>query len=266
MFPFLALLAALATFANCGVTVSAETGELIPSIAISRNASDLFAVAREQHALVTVEAWHREMLDRVNNEHGRVGAAAVCLNNKLMNMAQYHSDDQAAHQTMSHQSSNGDDMVVRLRRFGVNYNRASENVAMGQGSVADAMNSWMNSPPHRANLLDGQIRFVGFGMARDSNNRPYWTQNFAAGAETCMNGGGGGGNRGDWEFCSRNDECRNQCCSNQYSDDGELKCTPGGCQRRGDWDFCSRHEECRNNCCSNRYSDDGRLKCTPGGC
>ena len=32
--------------------------------------------------------------------------------------------------------------------------------------------------------------------------------------------------RGDWEFCSKNNECKNGCCSRKYSDDGMLKCTP----------------------------------------
>jgi hypothetical protein len=32
---------------------------------------------------------------------------------------------------------------------------------------------------------------------------------------------------GDWEFCSSNSHCTNGCCSNEYSDDGEFKCTPG---------------------------------------
>jgi hypothetical protein len=42
-------------------------------------------------------------------------------------------------------------------------------------------------------------------------------------------GGGGVGGKGAWEFCAVNNECSNNCCSNKYSDDGKLKCTPGGC-------------------------------------
>lgn len=32
----------------------------------------------------------------------------------------------------------------------------------------------------------------------------------------------------DWELCSTSTECFNVCCSNKYSDDGLLKCTPVG--------------------------------------
>ena len=61
-------------------------------------------------------------------------------------------------------------------------------------------------------------------------------------ASHCVTGGGGGpaptptpppvggsGSLGDWNFCTTNSQCRNGCCSNRYSDDGRMKCTPGGC-------------------------------------
>jgi mannan endo-1,4-beta-mannosidase len=40
----------------------------------------------------------------------------------------------------------------------------------------------------------------------------------------------------------------------------------GGIGSLGDWNFCTTNSQCRNGCCSNRYSNDGRMKCTPGGC
>ena len=36
-----------------------------------------------------------------------------------------------------------------------------------------------------------------------------------------------------------------------------------GLQSLGDWEFCSASSQCGNGCCSNIYSDDGALKCTP---
>jgi len=51
-------------------------------------------------------------------------------------------------------------------------------------------------------------------------------------ASHCVTGGVTGGNSGslgDWNFCTTNSQCRNGCCSNRYSNDGRMKCTPGGC-------------------------------------
>jgi hypothetical protein len=81
---------------------------------------------------------------------------------------------------------------------------------------------------------------------------------------------------GDWEFCLSSSQCRNECCSKQYSNDGKLKCTPlngGGynpdiCVGNqsgllGDWAFCSNNSQCHNGCCSSKYSNDNVTKCTP---
>ena len=85
-------------------------------------------------------------------------------------------------------------------------------------------------------------------------------------------------NLGDWTVCSGSNQCRNGCCSGQYSN-GVLKCTPlnggyrsdmcigpapGGSTTTtlGDWTVCSNSRQCRNGCCSGQYSS-GVLKCTP---
>jgi hypothetical protein len=78
-------------------------------------------------------------------------------------------------------------------------------------------------------------------------------------------------NLGDWEFCTYSFQCKNSCCSSQYSNDGKTKCTPGGSpslctgKYKNDWEFCTGNWQCNNSCCSKQYSGDGKLKCTPGG-
>lgn len=78
----------------------------------------------------------------------------------------------------------------------------------------------------------------------------------------------------DWELCSVSSECADGCCSAELSDDGALKCTPGGAPDKcvgggggglGDWEACSSSGQCSNHCCSTEFSDDVNLKCTPGG-
>jgi len=55
-----------------------------------------------------------------------------------------------------------------------------------------------------------------------------WNELTSAGANATACGGSGG--KGDWELCEHSSECNDKCCSKQYSDDGKLKCTPGGTQ------------------------------------
>jgi hypothetical protein len=55
----------------------------------------------------------------------------------------------------------------------------AENIAMGQPSVESVVQTWMNSPGHRANILNGGYRTIGVGCAADSAGRLYWCQNFS---------------------------------------------------------------------------------------
>lgn len=83
---------------------------------------------------------------------------------------------------MSHTGSRGSTVARRVAAQGFHYSSVGENVAAGQSSVAKAMESWMNSPGHRANILNPAYRFFGAGYAYNAKATycHYWTQNFAA--------------------------------------------------------------------------------------
>jgi uncharacterized protein YkwD len=55
-----------------------------------------------------------------------------------------------------------------------------ENIAAGQRSPEAVMNSWMNSPGHRANIMSGSFRKLGVGMYKDKNGKRYWVQLFTS--------------------------------------------------------------------------------------
>ena len=54
---------------------------------------------------------------------------------------------------------------------------AAENIARGQGDATSVMKAWMNSPGHRANILNCEYRTLGVGMY-DAVGGPWWTQDF----------------------------------------------------------------------------------------
>lgn len=83
---------------------------------------------------------------------------------------------------MAHSGSDGSTVASRAAAQGFHYTSVGENVAAGQASVAAVMDSWMNSPGHRANILNPAYRFFGPGYAYNSKATycHYWTQNFAA--------------------------------------------------------------------------------------
>lgn len=122
------------------------------------------------------------MLELVNQQRGAAGVAPLSLNTQLMNSAQEHSQDMAAHNFMDHPGSDGSSPFDRMRRAGYSFSEAGENVAAGQANPEDAMSSWMNEQPpndgHRRNILNPDFRDIGIGYAfRDGTEfKHYWTQ------------------------------------------------------------------------------------------
>ncbi|WP_028192521.1 CAP domain-containing protein [Salinispora pacifica] len=119
-----------------------------------------------------------EVVRLANAERAKAGCAALSIDEKLMTAAQRHSQDQADHQKMSHTGSDGSSPGDRINAVGYQWRTYGENVAWNQQSPEAVMTAWMNSPGHRANILNCSFTEIGVGVA--SSNGPYWTQVFAA--------------------------------------------------------------------------------------
>jgi uncharacterized protein YkwD len=115
------------------------------------------------------------VLELVNAERAKGGCSPVTVDAKLTKAAQNHSQDMADHTNMSHTGSDGSSMTDRLGRVGYAYRSAGENVAAGYGTAESVMDGWMNSPGHKANILNCGFKEIGIGLAGPGN---YWTQNF----------------------------------------------------------------------------------------
>ncbi|PZG19858.1 hypothetical protein C1I95_10710 [Micromonospora craterilacus] len=119
-----------------------------------------------------------QVVELANAERAKAGCGALSVDEKLMTAAQRHSQDQADNRNMSHTGSDGSDPGERIDRVGYVWRTYGENVAWNQKTPAAVMDAWMNSPGHRANILNCAFTEIGVGVA--SSNGPYWTQVFAA--------------------------------------------------------------------------------------
>ena len=72
------------------------------------------------------------------------------------------------------------DERMRQANFEGNY-PTGENIAAGQGSAVEVVESWMKSPGHCRNIMnpDYQVIGVGYAFVEDSEYRHFWVQNFA---------------------------------------------------------------------------------------
>ena len=62
-----------------------------------------------------------------------------------------------------------------MRSFGITFRSAGENIAKGYASPQTVVNAWMNSPGHRANILNASYTHIGVGYVSAGN---HWTQMF----------------------------------------------------------------------------------------
>jgi uncharacterized protein YkwD len=138
-----------------------------------RSASD---PAPSAAATASVE---EQVITLVNRERAANGCAAVAPQPQLAEAARRHSQDQAAHGSMSHTGSDGSSPWDRAERAG--YARAiGENVAAGYRTGDAVMTGWMNSDGHRANILNCQAKAVGIGLDAATDGTIYWTQMFGS--------------------------------------------------------------------------------------
>lgn len=88
----------------------------------------------------------------------------LILSQKLSRAAQAHADDMAAKGYFSHKGQDGSKISTRVKRQGFKACYYAENIAQGQRSAAEVMNSWQNSSGHRKNNLAKQPTHFGIGL------------------------------------------------------------------------------------------------------
>lgn len=118
--------------------------------------------------------------DLTNAERRRAGLTAVALSPKLNLAAQLQADQLASQHVLEHEVRGGRYPTPgdRLTAAGYSWRAYGENIASGQPTAAAVVAAWMNSPAHRANILNPSFTDVGTGYATDNTGRPYWVQLF----------------------------------------------------------------------------------------
>lgn len=114
----------------------------------------------------------------MNQERANAGVGGISQNASLDAVAQIRAQEIV--QSFSHTRPNGTSCFTILDEGGIAYMTAGENIAAGYGDPASVMSGWMNSPGHRANILNGSFGQVGIGYYTDPNSGygTYWVQIF----------------------------------------------------------------------------------------
>ncbi|MFD7704679.1 CAP domain-containing protein [Streptomyces caelestis] len=119
-----------------------------------------------------------EVIDLTNRERARAGLPPLSHDPRLTAAAQAHSADMAARDFHSHTAPDGGRPWDRAAAAGSALRTVGENIACGQRSAAEVVRGWMNSPGHRANILEAGFTRIGVGFAGGGRAGTYWTQLF----------------------------------------------------------------------------------------
>ena len=135
------------------ITSSATTGEIM---------------SRDQAA--------EEILRLCNIERKKAGVPALKLSRELYKPAMTRAREIV--KSFSHTRPNG--LSFSSVFYGINYKTVGENLAAGQTSCEMVMQQWMESPGHRANILNKKFKFLGVAYLYNDKGhyKHYWVQEF----------------------------------------------------------------------------------------
>jgi uncharacterized protein YkwD len=127
-----------------------------------------------------------DLLNKTNAARAENGLPALQADETLALAARHHALEMATLNYFSHQSPTAGSATPpeRIANAGSPYVAVGENIAkmppMQSVSLAnETVTGWMNSPGHRANILETSFTHVGFGVAQDAQGFTYIVQNFA---------------------------------------------------------------------------------------
>ena len=106
----------------------------------------------------------------VNEERAKAGVAPVTTHENLNKSALDKCNDMVARDYWNHNAPDGSEPWVFIKKYtGNKYTKLGENLSYGQSSDFEVVDDWLNSPTHKANMLDGSFIYDGIGTCKSEN-------------------------------------------------------------------------------------------------
>lgn len=106
------------------------------------------------------------LVDLANSDRASNQIGGLTISPTLTQAAQAKADDMAAGGYFAHVSPDGKNSWYWFKQAGYQFSYAGENLAVDFSDSGDVERAWMNSPTHRANILDGHFTQVGIATAQ----------------------------------------------------------------------------------------------------
>ena len=125
----------------------------------------------------TMNSDEKEVFDLINKQRTQNGLSPLKENSELQRVARIKAQDMVNNNYFSHTSPTYGSPFDMMKSFKISYNTAGENIA-GNSSNSSAVTAWMNSPGHRANILNSSFNQTGIGVVKGSKYGKIYVQMF----------------------------------------------------------------------------------------
>jgi uncharacterized protein YkwD len=119
-----------------------------------------------------------QILQLMNAKRTEAGLKPLTLDNTLVKVARYKSDDMIQNNFFDHTNPDGTKWTNWLQALGYQYTSTGENIAYNTYDAVELFNQWWNSPGHRANMMNSSYTKVGIGVIQ-GNGKYMGTQEFS---------------------------------------------------------------------------------------
>lgn len=134
----------------------------------------------EEESYISPNSDLNEVVNLVNQERASRGIAPLKMKLVLNKMAQVRAKESAKY--FSHTRPDGQSAETIMADYGVSYTMFGENLASGAETPSEVVKQWMDSPPHKAAILNKKFKYIGVGYYYAKNDKYnsfyYWSQIF----------------------------------------------------------------------------------------
>ena len=158
---------------------------LVPLRAVSEAAGAQVDWDGETHTVTitaqesSFESWAKRVLILTNRERAKNGLNPLQWDSSLAALAKTHCEDMINRKFFDHNNPDGETPFDRMKKAGISYRFAGENIAAGQYSPEAVVESWMSSAGHRENILNSNFTYLGVSVVKGGEYGIYWAQEFA---------------------------------------------------------------------------------------
>lgn len=119
----------------------------------------------------------KEVFNLINKQRQSNGLPALKIDEEVQRVARIKAQDMVNNNYFSHTSPTYGSPFDMLKSFKVSYKTAGENIA-GNSTNSGAVNAWMNSSGHKANILNNSFNYTGIGVVSSPKYGKMYVQMF----------------------------------------------------------------------------------------